>query len=122
MIEKDYKMAEQKEVEKHVKFIYNRPDDYEIVYVNGVYGGLTPRGDISCNFFHEHFSIPREEEFEINKDGKMGKQILKRSDVQPINRDLKVGIVFKVEDAESIANWILDKVKASRGEKTEPTP
>jgi hypothetical protein len=105
---------------KKIRFIYNKPDDYEILYVNGVFGGVTPRGDINCHFFFEYPLIPKAQEFEI-EEGKLGKELVKATNTSPVNRDLKVGIVFKAEDAESIANWILDKVKLLRGEKIEQT-
>lgn len=103
---------------KKIKFIYNRPDDYKIVYTNGVFGGVTPRGDICCNFFFEHPLIPEAQVYEVEQ-GKIGKELIKATNTSVVNRDLKVGVVLKVEDAESIAKWILDRVKLLRGEEIE---
>lgn len=104
---------------RKAQFLYNRPDDYKTVFANGVYGGVSTRGDIHCHFFVEHQTLPTTEEYELAKDGKLGKKIEDAREISTIARDLKVGIVFKVEDAEDIANWLLHKVKLIRGEKTE---
>ena len=109
---------EMSEKKKHVKFIYNVDENYRTVYVNGVYGGITPRGDIHCSFFIEYNAIPEEEAFEVS-EGKLGKKLDQPKEFTLLNRDLRVGLFLKADDAESIANWLLDKVRILRGEKTE---
>ena len=111
------KLSDKKEEAKSVKFIYNTPDDYKIVYANGVFGGLTPRGDVNCSFFLEYPQVPKEQEFELDKENKVGNLISVAGNVALVNRDLQIGIILKLEDAEIIANWLLTIVKAARGEK-----
>lgn len=101
---------------KKVRFKYNIPSDYQIIYANGVYGGITPRGELHCNFFFEHSGIPEVEDAELMKDGKV-KMKEKELEEVIINRDLKVGIVLSPEQALSIANWMLDKIKSFESRK-----
>jgi len=100
-----------------VTFSYNKPDDYKIIYVNGVYGGLTPRGDICCHFFLEYNKLPSKQEFGLI-GGKIGERVEKKGKTLQVNRDLKVGIMLKADCAEDIANWLLEKVGILKGEKT----
>lgn len=104
--------------EQTVKFIFNKPEEYKIVYVNGIIGSITPRGDICCHLFQEYPCLPAEQEFKVMADGKLGDRVGGEEEVPILNRDLKVGVIFKVEDAEAIANFILDKVKSLKGEKS----
>ncbi len=55
----------------HVKFTFQRPDDYKMYFVNGAYGGLTPHGDLICNFFFEYKTLPESEEAIATNDGKL---------------------------------------------------
>lgn len=100
-----------------IRFLYNKPENYQSVFVNGVYGGITAKDDIDCHFFFEHGTLPIEQAFEVKEDGRLGRNLLKEEEIPSLTRDLKVGIVLKVEDAESIANWLLRKVKQVKGEK-----
>ena len=102
---------------KNVVFRYNKPENYNLVYVNGVYGGITPKGEIFCNFFYEHGVMPKEQIFEITEDGKMGQEVKGDEEQLIIDRDLKAGLIFKPADAELIAKWILDNVGKLRGVK-----
>lgn len=96
---------------KKVKFVYNKPEGYQIFPVNGVFGGITPRGDLLCNFFYEYGDVPNIEEMQISKEGRL-KPLKKPKKKVSFRRDLKVGISVNLEQAVSIANWILEKARA----------
>ena len=101
-----------------VKFIYNKPEGYNTVFVNGLFGGVSPQGDIHCHFYLESRPLPTEQEFKLLEDGKLGEEIGQSISPVTINRDLKVGIVVDVNVAQAMAEWLLDKVKLARGAKT----
>lgn len=113
---------EKEEAKATVKYIYTKADDFKTIYANGIIGAWTAKREILCDFFLEHLPpIPPEEEYEITADGKVGKLLSKRSSVADlVEREIKISILLKVDDAEVIGNWILDSVKAARiafGEK-----
>lgn len=111
-------MSRLPEEKEKVKLIYNKPEDYSIVFANGLYGGVSPRGDIHCHFFVESRPLPIEQEFKLSEDGKIGEEIGQSVSPVTIIRDLKVGIIVEPDVAQSIAEWLLDKVKVAKGEKT----
>lgn len=93
-----------------VKFIHNRPDDYKIYPVNGVWGGMTPRGDLICHFFVEQQAIPEELVHKLEEDGSLGPPVEEPRKKPIVIRDFQAGILLNREQAISFANWILEKV------------
>jgi len=94
-----------------VSFEYDIPEDYQIEFVNGVFGGISPRGDIICHFFLERSEIPKEERFRILEDGKIGELLERKPSDEPkkILRELKIGLVLSPQQAASIAQWLAEK-------------
>lgn len=103
-----------------VRFLFNIPDDYKLICVNGVYGGITPRGELICHFFFEYPDIPAEEVAPLI-DGKIQpdkvskiERIKHKPNERVIRRDVRVGLIIPVQHINSIANWMLDKLKTSQ--------
>jgi hypothetical protein len=111
-------MTEEKKPKK-VRFVYHKLEDYKVYPVNGLYGGVSSRGEFIGHFFLEHHEIPKEEIQSIKEDGSLGEVEAKPSVEVKIDRDLQVGIMVNCEQAVNIANWILDRVKQFEKVKTE---
>jgi hypothetical protein len=110
-------LSKAKEEEKiTIKYVYNQAEDHKTIYANGIIGTWTATGEVFCSFFLEHVpTIYPEEEYEVTPDGKLGKLLSKMSPTaRLVNRDVKVSIILKLDDAEIVANWILSNVKAAR--------
>jgi len=84
-----------------VKFIYNMLPSFELNYINGVIGGLTPRGDIICNFFFEYKELPNFEENIIEAD--QLKPLPVETSSTDVLRQIKCGIIVNPNQAEKIA-------------------
>lgn len=115
----------QKPPEK-VRFQFVKQEDYQMVKVSGVYGGVPPRGgDLICHCFYEYLDLPVEERLPIKEGRPMSGQVerLERVERDPTEvvyrRDLKVGLVIPLHQAESFANWILDNVKKAKEQAKE---
>lgn len=98
----------EQEPHKKVKFVFRKSEGYQIHYVNGAFGGITPRGDVLYHLFFEHRDLPGEEELTL-EEGKLKPQEKDLPDLEII-RDLKVGIIMTPEQAENLANWLLIRV------------
>lgn len=103
-----------------VTFLFNRPDDLKPIYVNGIYGGMTPKGELVCHFFLEMADIPLEEEVPLDK-GRLQLDKITRVDRRKhdpteivMRRDIKATLIIPPQEIGSIANWMLDKMKASK--------
>jgi len=99
----------EQELCKKVKFVFKKSEGYQIHYVNGAFGGITPRGDILYHLFFEHRDLPMEEEMTIEEDKTLKPQEKDLDDIE-ITRDLKVGIIMTPKQAENLANWLLSRV------------
>jgi len=51
----------------NVSFRYVYPDDLHDLYVNGLWGGVTPRNEIYVHFFSERHPIPKIVTHEVEK-------------------------------------------------------
>ena len=63
---------------------------YRSIHVDGLIGGLTPRGKISISFYAERLAIPKCEEYKLNETGQVGV-------LDKVSDDSKDGIVREVE-------------------------
>jgi hypothetical protein len=102
---------EEKSIEKgaiKIKFAYIKPEKYDVYYINGAYGGFTPRGELLCNFFFEYVQLPREEVATV-KDNRLSaiETDVPKNEVQ---RELRVGLVMMPQEAKNLADWIYTKL------------
>lgn len=100
---KDDKMEEASKV----RFIYIQPEARDKHFINGAIGGLTPRGEIICNFFLEYRELPDNEVATI-ENGQI------RTLVEPVSeteivREIKCSIILDHNKAREIANWLVEK-------------
>jgi hypothetical protein len=91
-----------------VKFKYIFPDDYNPVYANGAYGGITTKGEMVINFFLERTGLPYFETFELKEGGEIGDMIGRDPERMPPNivRFVSTGVVLNYESAKTIRDWL----------------
>ncbi len=112
----DEKLVEEEteEFPKSVQFTFTEAPDYKVVYINGVYGGLTGQGEIICDFFQEVPLLPNKEVFKLSH-GKKGKQTEPDPDSPPeqveVIRKKQVGFIMTLGFAKALRGWLDDKLK-----------
>lgn len=118
--------SEQQNTPSEIYFTYQHADDYRIVYATGAWGGLTPQGTIKFDLYNEYVAPPIHERRSVNIDGSLGDQIeLERLNEgeagRAINmvREMQIGAVMSPNDAEHLANWLLEKVAEWRSAQEE---
>jgi hypothetical protein len=94
--------------ERTIKFRYIFPENYNPTYCNGVYGGISPNGDIITNFFLERMPIPNSTTSSINEDGTLSGTI--STDPEDLEntliRYISSGIILNENSARSIYEWL----------------
>lgn len=97
---------------KEIKFKYHFSNDYNPLYVNGAFGGISSKGEIIINFFLERVALPKEVINKINADGSLGKEIKFNPEdyKQSILRHIQTGIVVNLNDAKAIHEWLGNKI------------
>lgn len=113
---------------KKARFIYNKPENYEPIYVNGVFGGVTPRGELLSHFFFEYADIPEKEEINV-EDGNIVQESRvithghEREEGEIVfQRDVKAGLIIPAHQIQSIINWMqekLDKIMETQAQLRE---
>ena len=100
-----------KESPQKVKFLFRKAEDYKVIYANGAFGGITPRGDILFHFFFEHRDLPEEDEMKV-EEGRIIQDEAKTINLADLKmiRDTKVGIIMSPNQAGSLAKWLESKV------------
>jgi hypothetical protein len=98
---------------------FERSPNYRLVAADGAWGGPTPRGHIIVNFFVDVPVAPLSVTHALSEDGQLGPEVERsptQNDARPrVSREFEMGVLLSPEDAESIANWLLDQVDMVRG-------
>ena len=93
----------------NVDFHYIKANSFHVVFADGVWGGITPRGYIGMSFFSERYPIPKKLVHETKADGTLGPET---------NRETKIGIIREVgvevqmdlAMAKSFRSWLDEKI------------
>jgi len=105
---KNTKTAEK--IKQEIEFHYLKANSYRSFHVDGVFGGITPKGNIYMELFLERGPTPKGIIHELNDDGSLGKE-LSRHGKTGLIREIEAGVVFDVATAEAIRNWLAGKIK-----------
>lgn len=94
---------------EEVNIKFTTSSNHQTFYVNGVYGGMTPRGDMHVDFVADRSERPKTQSFKVNKDGSLGRQVGEEGG-EKIIRERQVSLYMKPENAFDIGTWMIAKV------------
>ena len=94
-------------------FDFELDPNYRIIASNGIWGGMTPRGDMRLDFFVESQAMPESVTNKVEK-GRIGKETKRVPAGRKIVRKIQVGILMTPELADSVADFIKEKLTAFR--------
>ncbi len=95
----------------NITFKYIFPDDYNPVFVNGAWGGVTPSGELAISFYLERLGLPIKETHELTDEGKLGQIINREPEDQVAVRYIQNGIILTLDGAMTIYDWLGKKIK-----------
>ncbi|MDD2229369.1 MAG: hypothetical protein PHY48_08160 [Candidatus Cloacimonetes bacterium] len=101
------KVATVSKLNSKIEFKYIFDDDYNPVYVNGAYGGVTPCGEIVVNFYLERHALPIREIV----DSSGGGVVLPEGCAHNYVRVIETGVVLSLDSAKSILKWLEQKIQ-----------
>jgi hypothetical protein len=90
------------------KFII--PENLQDCYVNGAYGGVTPRDEISMHMYSERLPIPITTAHKIQNDGTLSKEMIETKGANVI-RLVQSSVIMDVNTAIAIRDWLDEKIK-----------
>lgn len=99
--------------ERNIRFRYIFSENYSPSYCNGAFGGISTRGEIVVNFFHERMPIPYHTTHTVSESGILsGVNETNPEDLNDIViRHITNGIVLNEESARSIHEWLGEQIK-----------
>jgi len=91
---------------------YQKNPLYREIHVDGLIGGLTPRGNVTISFYAERLVIPKCEEYKVTEDGQL-KELVKVSEdsKQGIIREVEFEAYLDINTLKDIKNWAELKIK-----------
>lgn len=95
---------------KVVKINYIKTPSYRSYHADGAYGGVTPKGNIYCEFFIDRNVTPQVVEHALSSDGIIG-AVKKTYGKEGIVRQIECGISMDIATAISFRDWLDDKIK-----------
>jgi len=98
---------------KEIEFSLLEDSNYRIVPANGMWCGITTKGDFRMDFFVESREMPESVKHRVNPEGTLG-AVISQKTRGVIVRELQVGVLVSIENAESIANFIKDRIAEFR--------
>jgi len=106
-------MAEKKS-NASIKYVY--PEHLRDLYVNGLWGGFTPRHEMYIHFFSQRNALPKTATHEI-QDGKLGKEVSLETGGDLV-RLVQASIILDKSTALAFRDW-LNEMIAQMTEKKE---
>ncbi|HEY1690869.1 MAG TPA: hypothetical protein VGG39_01830 [Polyangiaceae bacterium] len=95
-----------------VRFHFIKSAQFRTIHVDGLWGGLTPRGLIHIAFFSERLPIPQQLVQGVNDDGTLGDEILEsRVSKEGVVRELEVDAIIDVDIARALHSWLDQQIK-----------
>lgn len=96
-----------------IKFKYIFSKDYNPKYINGAYGGITPKGEITVNFYLERQGLPISQTYQLKPEEKQATEIsAEPNDLQlSMVRFVDTGIILNLTSAKEIVAWLNEKIE-----------
>lgn len=90
---------------------YKKSNSYKMVPVNGVWGGLDGKGNITCEFFVEKVDHPESTQLIVDEKSRaVTESYVKRKTTDGIVREFQVGMTLEPHLAKTIGEWLINKV------------
>jgi hypothetical protein len=95
-----------------IEFHYIKSSFFRVVYAEGAYGGLTPRGKIYFSLYNERPAIPRRTEMQFSEDGETAVGPERITDTRGgIVREVEAEILMDVSAAVEFHNWLGERIQ-----------
>lgn len=92
-----------------ITFKYVYPEDLRDLYINGLYGGVTPRGEIYIHFYSERHPIPKKATHNLDEQGVPSKE----ADMEiggDVVRLVQASIALDISTAIAMRDWLNERI------------
>ncbi len=110
-------MADEPKRKVEVHFEYGRTPGYRNFHVDGIYGGLTPKGVLHMDFFVEKNPIPEKESYLI-EGSKLNPSA--RDCSKAVLREVEGGLIMDYNMMKSMRAWLDTKIEEFERDHVAP--
>ena len=97
-------------IPKVINFEYIKSNQFRVIRVDGVHGGICPKGDsVQMAFFSERLPIPKKESYKL-EGIRLGERIAQEGKTGVV-REVEVEALMGLETAKVFANWLKEKIE-----------
>jgi len=93
---------------REINFDYIKSNQFRVIHVDGVHGGVSPKGLIQMAFFSERAPIPKRETYSLQQ-GKLGTRINIEAR-EAFIREVEVETLIDLQIAKVIVRWLGEKI------------
>ncbi len=115
MSEPEAPQTESVDVTKLPEVRYMKSNSFRVIHCDGAVGALTPRRFLGVSLYSERVGLPDRSLLEADEDGNVIETLIVGN--REIVREIEATVMLRVEAAESLANWLLARIKEARGEQ-----
>lgn len=100
-----------KEEQNVIRFEFEKTPQFRNIHVDGVFGGLAPKGLINMAIFNERRPIPKATTHVLEDDHHLGEELVEARDVRSsVFRSVEANLIMDLSTAISIQRWLADKI------------
>lgn len=93
-----------------VQFHMIKSNHFRVIHGDGVWGGVTPQGNISVGIFSERGTIPQVVEYKVDPSGGLGEEADRQTKGGYV-REIEVEIVMNRATTISVIKWLKDRIE-----------
>lgn len=96
-----------------IDFHMIKSNHFRVAHADGIYGGVTPHGNVHCTFYSERSAIPRRTRRTIRDDGSNSSE----ENVDTLGgvvRELEVDVVMSLTAATAFYFWLAPQIEQLR--------
>ena len=94
---------------KEITFRYLIPDDLKDCYINGVWGMVSPKGEVNMHLYSERLPIPNTETHIIT-NGKLEPIPTERKIGGDVVRLIQSSVVMDIQTAIALQQWLGERI------------
>ena len=105
-----------------IEFHFGKASSFRDIFVDGAFGGITPRGYIQMSVYNERQAIPQKLAYRIKEDGTLGDELVdEREAKQGYFREIEANLIMDVDTAQAVMFWLAGKIEQLRSEASKAT-
>ncbi|MDL2266926.1 hypothetical protein LJC46_02940 [Desulfovibrio sp. OttesenSCG-928-G15] len=110
-------MSQDKELLR-IRYEYEQAAEASLRYAHGVWGGITPHGEVELCFYTESDKLPEYSERLVAPDGSLGHEIYPGDEnLKLVTRRVHSRLLLSYHTARAVLDWLQDKVDTLENEE-----